>query len=236
MKKTTTIILAFLLAALSLTGCTNNKENDSSNDSNSSVTSSTNSSTNSSTDSTTSDDTSSDTTSSDDATSSDSANSEDNAPNDTNSENSDTESGDSEMNEPPSLDDYMFIETRAGDYVRAALSTDEWGFMSPITEELYETFLPDFDPTWAEDCCFAQTMVSANLFKVFVVKPVDNSKEDVKKWLDDYLDYCRNTAAFYPQQELQAAGAVVGETTDGYCYLICHENGNSVAEYMQANV
>lgn len=137
--------------------------------------------------------------------------------------------------EAPILED-GYPATRAGDYVRAALSYGEWGGMESLPKDAYESVIPGFDKSWANDYCFANTMISANLFKVYIIKPIDGCKDKVKQWLNDYLDHCRNTAAYYPQQQAQAAGAVIGETDDGYFYLICHEKGADIADHMTASI
>ena len=146
---------------------------------------------------------------------------------------SDSEPGTENVFSPAAPED-GYPATRAGDYVRAALSYGEWGGMEALPDDAFEFVIPDFDKSWADDYCFANTMISANLFKVYVIKPADGCEEQVRQWLKDYLEYCRESAAFYPQQQEQAAGAVIGETDDGYCYLICHEKGADIADHMTA--
>lgn len=135
---------------------------------------------------------------------------------------------------PPAIAEDGYPATRAGDYVRAALYYGNWSGMEAIPEDAFEFVIPDFDRAWAEEYCFAHTMISVNLFKIYVIKPADGCRDKVRQWLNDYLDYCRESAAFYPQQQEQAAGAVIGETVDGYCYLICHEKGADIADRMEA--
>lgn len=138
--------------------------------------------------------------------------------------------------EPGENDLSWLPDTRAGAYAKAALSSGTWGAMELIPEEAFEFVIADFDTTWASEFVFANTLISANLYKVYVIKPAEGCDDQVKDWLDSYLAYCRESAAFYPQQVTQAEAAVVGVTNDGYRYLICNEEGASIAEYMTANV
>ena len=137
---------------------------------------------------------------------------------------------------PETNDEFGWLpDTRAGAYAKAALSHGEWGAMELVPEEAFEFVVPDFDAAWADEYVFANTLISANLFKVYVVKPAAGCEDQVKEWFDNYLTYCRESAAFYPQQQIQAEAAVVGVTEDGFCYLICNEEGAEIADYMTSN-
>ena len=221
MKKTLSVLLASILFASILTGCKDRtKEQNSNTPSNSSTTS--NSSTVDSSTSSVSDSQSESTTSSSNETS------------ETESNSGETSEGENNSNDEQ--DNVTgFPDNRAGRLVIKALSTDEWGPMEVIPDEVLEIMLSGFNKEWAEEYCFANNLISANLLKVYVVKPVAGSEDAVKEWFENYLTYCKEEAAFYPQQEVSAAGSVTGTTADGYYYLICHENGAAIADYMMAD-
>ena len=70
------------------------------------------------------------------------------------------------------------------------------------------------------------------LFSQIIIKYTDN---DTDKTMNSFkeaasrgqvnFEYIKNGAAFYPEQEVSAAGAVMGTTDSGYLYIIVHENG-----------
>lgn len=129
-----------------------------------------------------------------------------------------------------------FPDNRAGRMAAAALKTDAWPYMEVVSDpELIGTmFSTDKGETFnlddLEEFCFCTNLISAQLNEVIVVKPVNGREGAVKDVIDSYLAYTQNGAAFYPDQEISAAGAVTGKTADNYIYLIVHENGAAIAD------
>ena len=129
-----------------------------------------------------------------------------------------------------------YPDNRAGRMAAAALNTDEWPYMQVVSDpELIGTmFSTDSGETFnlddLEEFCFCTNLISAQLNEVIVVKPVNGREGAVQDVLDSYLNYTQNGAAFYPDQEISAAGAVSGKTADNYMYLIVHENGAAIAD------
>lgn len=129
-----------------------------------------------------------------------------------------------------------YPDNRAGRMAAAALNTDEWPYMQVVSDpELIGTmFSTDKGETFnlddLEEFCFCTNLISAQLNEVIIVKPVNGREGAVQDVLDSYLNYTQNGAAFYPDQEISAAGAVSGKTADNYMYLIVHENGAAIAD------
>lgn len=85
------------------------------------------------------------------------------------------------------------------------------------------------DLSLCSDYYLSGAMISAQLNEIIVVKPTEGSEDALKAALDAHFEYIKNDAAFYPAQELSAAGAVQGETASGYYYIIVHEDGETAA-------
>lgn len=143
------------------------------------------------------------------------------------------DSGSNPIVDNSSLD---YPDNRAGRMAAAALKTDEWPYMQVVSdpEVIGTMFSTDKDVTFnlddLEEYCFCSNLISAQLNEVIIVKPVNGREGAVQDVLDSYLNYTQNGAAFYPDQEISAAGAVSGKTADNYMYLIVHENGAAIAD------
>ena len=129
-----------------------------------------------------------------------------------------------------------FPDNRAGRMAAAALRTDSWPAMEVVSEadELGALFSTDegevFNLDDLEEFCFCTNLMSAQLNRVIVVKPVNGREGAVEDAVNSYLNYSQTGAAFYPAQEESAAGAVSGKTPDNYIYLIVHKNGAAIAD------
>lgn len=129
-----------------------------------------------------------------------------------------------------------FPDNRAGRMAAAALRTDAWPAMEVVSEadELGALFSTDegevFNLDDLEEYCFCTNLMSAQLNRVIVVKPVNGREGAVEDAINTYLNYSQTGAAFYPAQEESAAGAVSGKTPDNYIYLIVHKNGAAIAD------
>lgn len=134
-----------------------------------------------------------------------------------------------------------FPDNRAGRMAAAALRTDVWPAMDVVSEVdmIGAMFSTDegevFNLDDLEEYCFCTNVMSAQLNRVIVVKPVNGREGAVEDAINTYLNYSQTGAAFYPAQEESAAGAVSGKTPDNYIYLIVHKNGAAIADAI-ANV
>lgn len=90
------------------------------------------------------------------------------------------------------------------------------------------------DLNLVDDSSIYLPMMSVHLDELIVVKPAAGHEAEVEKGLSDHLDYIKNGAAFYPDQEISAAGAVMGQTDDGFYYLVVHQIGSEIAEVIKS--
>ena len=129
-----------------------------------------------------------------------------------------------------------FPDNRAGRMAAAALNTGVWPKMDIVSEvdEIGAMFSTDegevFNLDDLEEYCFCTNVISAQLNRVIVVKPVNGREGAVEDAINTYLNYSQTGAAFYPAQEESAAGAVSGKTPDNYIYLLVHKNGAAIAD------
>lgn len=134
-----------------------------------------------------------------------------------------------------------FPDNRAGRMAAAALNTGAWPAMDIVSEVdmISSMFSTDegevFNLDDLEEYCFCTNVMSAQLNRVIVVKPINGREGAVEDAINTYLNYSQTGAAFYPAQEESAAGAVSGKTPDNYIYLIVHKNGQAIADAI-ANV
>ena len=124
----------------------------------------------------------------------------------------------------------------AHDLAERALNADEWPGMDFLTTQEYVSalFSDKIILDDLEDYAFASNVISAQLNKILIVKPRADRAEAVEAAMDEYFEYVTTEGAFYPQQEASAAGSVMGKTSDGYIYMIVHENGAKIADEMLA--
>ncbi len=218
MKKILTAAIAVIVAALALTGCSDNSNSNNSSDNQSSNTSSSNTSDNSTS--------SVESNSSEDSTSSDESSS---------SEESSTDSG--EESEPIIAETLEFPDTKAGRMVKAALefNPDEWSMaMTLADDEMLSVSLPDLNADMFEEYCFAFDMIGINGHTVFVGKAKAGQEEAVKSTIENSLETYKQNVSFYPAGQEAAEGAVNGTTDDGYNYFVIHADGENIASAMLA--
>lgn len=154
-------------------------------------------------------------------------------------ENSGVNGGAGSGNEGVDNSSLPFPDNRAGRMAAAALRTDVWPAMDVVSEVdmIGSMFSTDegevFNLDDLEEYCFCTNVMSAQLNRVIVVKPVNGREGAVEDAINTYLNYSQTGAAFYPAQEESAAGAVSGKTPDNYIYLIVHKNGQAIADAMK---
>lgn len=204
MKKVFATVIALTMLTATLSGCTSNNNNSSGNSGNSNV--------------------------------SDSSNVSDNSGNSDNSNNSNSGNTSDSPSEGTSEieSDLPDPNGRAAKMGAAAMEADEWPAMMDVVDPEFATMFFGIDLSMCEDYYLSNQLISANLNEVVIAKPVAGKEDDLKAVFDAHFEYIKNDAAFYPDQEPSAAGAVNGTTNDGYYYIIVHENGDSIASAMLA--
>ena len=126
--------------------------------------------------------------------------------------------------------------SRAAAYAEAVLNAVEWPAMEEITDlETAQTLLST-DFSECEDYYLSVNLMSVHLNRIIIAKPYDDSEsiDAFEEQLEAYFNYIKEEAAYYPDQEISAAGAVSGITDDGYYYIIVHEDGADAAAAMLA--
>lgn len=123
---------------------------------------------------------------------------------------------------------------RAAKLGAAAMAAVEWPSMMDVTDSEMATMFFNIDLSMCEDYYFSNQLISAQLNEILVAKPTAGNEDALKDAFDAHFKYIQTDAAFYPDQEASAAGAVSGTTEDGYLYIIVHENGAEAAEAMLA--
>ena len=133
-----------------------------------------------------------------------------------------------------------FPDNKAGKLAKAAIATDEWpSMLIEADQERIDAVLfgsginlDDYD-----EFCIVLPMMSAQINKVIIVKPKEGSEDNVSTALDAYFEKYEQLSpevVNYPSMEEVAAGAVKGQTDDGYYYIIVHKNGADVESAMLA--
>ncbi len=118
----------------------------------------------------------------------------------------------------------------------AAYGAVEWPSMMPVDDpEMILSFF-GVDTTLCEDYYVANQLISAQLNEIIIVKPLAGNEDAIQAQLDAHFEYIKNDAAFYPDQEPSAAGAVMGELDNGYKYILVHADGAVVEEAVIASV
>lgn len=138
-------------------------------------------------------------------------------------------SGTASVSESSSVSDSTADEKKADFYAETVLKAVEFPKMTKVeTAEEIDAFF-EFNTANFVDYALYMNVMSVQLNRVFVVKPIDGKHDEVYAELKAYFDDLIKNGAFYPAQESSAAGAVMGETTDGYIYVVFHEDGEAAA-------
>ena len=114
-------------------------------------------------------------------------------------------------------------------------SSLEWPAMMELPDAETAMMMVSIDPALCEDYYMSTQLMSAHLNEVIICKPSAGNETALQEQFDAHFEYIQNGAAFYPEQEVSAAGAVKGTTDDGYLYIIVHENGATAAAAIQNN-
>ncbi|HCF82909.1 MAG TPA: hypothetical protein DER68_02830 [Ruminococcaceae bacterium] len=125
-------------------------------------------------------------------------------------------------------------ESKAEIYAQAALSAVEFPQMRKISDPVEIDALFGFDTADFADFSFYTELMGVNLNKVIFVKPADGKHDAVSQALKAYFDETVESGAYYPAQQKSAAGALFGETPDGFIFIIFHENAQTAVEVVKA--
>lgn len=123
----------------------------------------------------------------------------------------------------------------AADLGMAASTCIDWGDLEQIEDAEIVKSMLGIDLSLCEESYVATAMMNVHLSEVIVLKPSEGNEDTVKSQLDEHFAYIKDGAAFYPEQEISAAGAVQGETEDGFYYIIVHQIGSEIADVMTAH-
>lgn len=124
-------------------------------------------------------------------------------------------------------------EKKADLYANEALNAVEFPKMTKVeTPEEIDAFF-EFNTANYADFSLYMNVMSVQLNRVFVVKPIDGKHDEVYAELEAYLDDLVKTGAYYPAQEASAMGSQMGETADGYIYIIVHEDGSTAVRAIE---
>ncbi len=123
----------------------------------------------------------------------------------------------------------------AADMAANAFAAGEWPALMEIADAETASMLFGIDLSMVEEYVMYAPMMSAHLNELIIVKPTAGNETAVKEALDAHFAYIKDGAAFYPDQEITAAGSVQGETEDGYLYVIVHDNGAAIESSLLNN-
>lgn len=128
-----------------------------------------------------------------------------------------------------------YVEGLAVEMAQAVYDSVEFPSMMDMNYEpdIISSFL-GIDVADCEDYYFANAMINVNLNEVMIAKPKAGREDALKAAFDSHFAYIKDGAAFYPQQEVSAAGAVDGVLDNGYYYIIVHENGSYALDGLKA--
>ncbi len=145
------------------------------------------------------------------------------------------------LNNPPASSDAAAgedaaVASQALVYGEAAAAAAEWPAMMTVDDpELALNFF-GIDINLCSDYYISNQLISAQLYEIIFVKPVEGCEQMIMDQMQAHFDYIKTDAAFYPDQEPCAEGAVMGQTADGYMYILVHQDGSTVeAAVMAAN-
>lgn len=83
----------------------------------------------------------------------------------------------------------------------------------------------DLEGIEVEDSFYQTNLMSPHLFRVIVIKPAAGSEDKLAEVIEAYAAGIKDKTWNYEDQEISAAGTVSGVTSDGYYYVIVHQDG-----------
>lgn len=90
-------------------------------------------------------------------------------------------------------------------------------------------FFPDLDVSQCEEYCLIFDMVGISGHELLIAKPKAGNESAAKAAFDARFDYIKDPSRFlYPAGMESVAGAVQGSTSDGYLYIVVHQDGKDI--------
>lgn len=129
--------------------------------------------------------------------------------------------------------DSQTTERTANDLAQAVFQAVDWVSSEQITDAEIAKNMINLDLDLVDDYAIYVPMMSVHLDEVVIVKPKAGKEDEVKAELDEHFAYIKDGAAFYPDQEIAAAGAVEGKTDDGFYYIIVHQIGSQIEDIIK---
>ena len=110
-------------------------------------------------------------------------------------------------------------ERTAEDLAQAVFKAIDWVSSEQITDAEIAKTMVNLDLDLLDDYSIYLPTMSVHLDEIVIVKPKAGKEAEVQAELDEHFAYIKDGAAFYPDQEIAAAGAVEGKTDDGFYNL-----------------
>ena len=129
-----------------------------------------------------------------------------------------------------SVSDSELSESAAENYAQTVLSAVEFPKMRKISDPNEIDALFGFNTADFADYSLYTELMGVNLNKVIFVKPADGKHNAVSQALKAYFDETIESGAYYPAQQKSAAAAQFGETSDGFIFIIIHENAQTAVD------
>lgn len=124
-------------------------------------------------------------------------------------------------------------ERTAEDLAQAVFQAIDWVSSEQITDAEIAKTMVNLDLDLLDDYSIYVPTMSVHLDEIVIVKPKAGKEDEVKAQLDEHFAYIKDGAAFYPDQEIAAAGAVEGETYDGFYYIIVNQIGSQIEDIIR---
>lgn len=124
-------------------------------------------------------------------------------------------------------------ERTAEDLAQAVFKAIDWVSSEQITDAEIAKTMVNLDLDLLDDYSIYLPTMSVHLDEIVIVKPKAGKEAEVQAELDEHFAYIKDGAAFYPEQEIAAAGAVEGKTDDGFYYIIVNQIGSQIEEIIK---
>lgn len=124
-------------------------------------------------------------------------------------------------------------ERTAEDLAQAVFKAIDWVSSEQITDAEIAKTMVNLDLDLLDDYSIYLPTMSVHLDEIVIVKPKAGKEAEVQAELDEHFAYIKDGVAFYPDQEIAAAGAVEGKTDDGFYYIIVNQIGSQIEEIIK---
>ena len=162
-----------------------------------------------------------------------SGNTSSNSSSDASDSSSDSSSSSVGTSQAESSSESQTTERTAEDLAQAVFQAIDWVSSNQITDAEIAKTMVNLDLDLLDDYSIYVPMMSVHLDEIVIVKPKAGKEAEVQAELDEHFAYIKDGAAFYPDQEIAAAGAVEGKTDDGFYYIIVNQIGSQIEEIIK---